>query len=384
MGLVWSCVRRLLCAAGLPAPAPVAGAADDDTAFDPALLAQDGEALRSQAHTLGDAASAASAASRAAYAAGDGAGAKALSLQAGAHREAAARAHAAAARAIFAQKNHARGQWELDLHQLLVAEATERVQRRLASCTAAAAAEAAGGRELSIIYGQGHHSAGGVAKIKPAVLSLLREGGWLAREGVPNPGAAPAPARGRALRKTRTLPGAVRRAVRHAQRHAVWLTRACARACAVCGVRRQAAYRCTCLARRARACSARCGAAALRCAPLLHTAEPRAAVAPPSRSAAPAARSSMHSNLLRASRRCCALLPRTHDASTADLRAVDCGDACSAAALRAQARCHALWCAWLLTRHATCLPHATLALLLHARSATRTGRAYVTVACSLI
>ena len=179
-----SCLRRLLCGA---APPPAAGAAGD-TVFDDALLHVDADALRAEAHALGDAAAAASASSRAAYASGDGAGAKALSIQAGQHREAAAAKNAEAARAIFAQKNTGRGQWEIDLHQLLVAEALDRVRVRLASCTAAASVEAAGGHDLVIIYGQGHHSAGGVAKIKPAVLSFLREGGWSAREGVPNAG----------------------------------------------------------------------------------------------------------------------------------------------------------------------------------------------------
>jgi hypothetical protein len=184
MGLIASCIRRLLCCLAPPA---AAGAADD-TVFDAALLSVDGEALRSEAHTLGDAAAAASSSSRAAYVAGDGAGAKTLSLLAGKHRAASADKNAAAARAIFAQKNNARGLWEIDLHQLLVAEALERVRVRLLSCSAAAAADAAGGRDLVLIYGQGHHSAGGVAKIKPAVLQLLREGGWEAREGVPNGG----------------------------------------------------------------------------------------------------------------------------------------------------------------------------------------------------
>ena len=188
MGGIISVVRRLLCCVpGLEALAPRA-AYDDDVSFEPSLLSVDAEALRAAAHASGDAAAAASAASRAAYARGDGAGAKALSLQAGQHRDAMNASNAAAARAIFAQKNSSRDAWEVDLHQLLVAEALERVTRRLATCTAAAAAEAAGGRELVIIVGQGHHSAGGVAKIKPAVLQLLAAGGWPAREGVPNAG----------------------------------------------------------------------------------------------------------------------------------------------------------------------------------------------------
>ena len=83
MGVIASCIRRLLCCLAPPA---AAGAADD-TVFDAALLSVDGEALRSEAHTLGDAAAAASSSSRAAYAAGDGAGAKTLSLLAGTHRD---------------------------------------------------------------------------------------------------------------------------------------------------------------------------------------------------------------------------------------------------------------------------------------------------------
>ena len=187
MGLIASCLSCFR-PAEREAPPAALGAADD-TVFDPALLQVDGEALRAEAHALGDAAHATSAASQQAYQSGDGAGAKQLSLQANAKRAAAAAKNEEAARAIFAQKNNGRGLWEVDLHLLLVAEALERVKRRLQACSASAAAEGASSKELVVIYGQGHHSSNGVAKIKPAVLQLLADGGWQTQEGVPNAGA---------------------------------------------------------------------------------------------------------------------------------------------------------------------------------------------------
>ncbi len=193
MGLL-SFLRRLLCGApAAEAPAPAVLGAEDDTVFDSALFSVDAEALRAQANAAGDAAAATSAASREAYAAGDKAKAKELSQSASARREQASALHAQAARAIFAQKNRERGQYEIDLHLLLVAEAVARTKRRLTSCAAVLAAQPDGGKaghDLCIIYGQGHHSVGNVQKIKPAVLELLSQSGaWCdVREGVPNPG----------------------------------------------------------------------------------------------------------------------------------------------------------------------------------------------------
>jgi hypothetical protein len=179
-------------AAAAPARAAAPAAAssgefDDDVTFDPALLPQDGEALRAEAHAAGDAMGAAMAASKASYADGDGAAAKAHSAEAATHRAEAAAKNEAAARVIFAQKNAKLGLWEIDLHLLLVQEALDRTKRRLATAAAAAPAE---GKDLSIIYGQGHHSFDGVAKIKPAILAMLQEGGYDARPDVPNEGAS--------------------------------------------------------------------------------------------------------------------------------------------------------------------------------------------------
>jgi hypothetical protein len=200
-------------AAAPAAAAPSSGEFDDDVTFDPALLPQDGEALRAEAHAAGDAMGAAMAASKEAYAAGDGAGAKAKSAEAATHRAEAAAKNEAAARVIFAQKNAKLGLWEIDLHLLLVEEALNRTKRRIASAVAAAPAE---GKDLSIIYGQGHHSFDGVAKIKPAILAMLTEGGYDARPDVPNEGACVCVllcALGSAGQR------AVRRAVRRDKRH---------------------------------------------------------------------------------------------------------------------------------------------------------------------
>lgn len=125
---------------------------DNDTRFDPALLSVDAERLRQSAFAAGDEAAQKGRESHTRYESGDKHSAHELSLQAAECRATAAKAHAASADAVFAQKNAPRGLWEIDLHLLLVHEAEERVLRRLQSC---AADPSAGRRELCIVYGQG-------------------------------------------------------------------------------------------------------------------------------------------------------------------------------------------------------------------------------------
>lgn len=79
--------------------------------------------------------------------------------------------NAEAAAAILKNRNAGKGDLYLDLHGLYVAEAerftTERLDK-VASSTAQGAHA-----ELELIPGAGHHSAGGKAAVKPAIVALL-------------------------------------------------------------------------------------------------------------------------------------------------------------------------------------------------------------------
>ena len=114
--------------------------------------------------------------------ASDRAGAKACSERAHALAERAAQADAAAASAIFAQRQlHVRAD-EIDLHGLHVEEAERFLLQRLKDAGHQGGAAAAA-RALVVIYGQGHHSAGHKTHVKPAVLALLARQGLPVREG---------------------------------------------------------------------------------------------------------------------------------------------------------------------------------------------------------
>ena len=89
------------------------------------------------------------------------------------YKELAAAAEAgrqAAAQTIFDMKNARVGPFEVDLHGLQVEEALGFVEERLDHDIAKGASPG-----VVLIYGAGHHSAGGTQVIKPAVLKALRD-----------------------------------------------------------------------------------------------------------------------------------------------------------------------------------------------------------------
>lgn len=109
--------------------------------------------------------------SRQAYEDGDGAGAKELSNQGKAHAARMDDYNQQAADFIF-RENNASGRVEadsIDLHGLYVEEAERILEERIR------ADQRNGQTHLYAIVGKGHHSAGGVQKLKPKVEELCQE-----------------------------------------------------------------------------------------------------------------------------------------------------------------------------------------------------------------
>ncbi|EKJ73507.1 hypothetical protein NXS19_009203 [Fusarium pseudograminearum] len=109
--------------------------------------------------------------SRQAYEDGDGAGAKELSNQGKAHAARMDDYNQQASDFIF-RENNASGRVEadsIDLHGLYVEEAERILEERIRSD------QAKGQTHLYAIVGKGHHSAGGVQKLKPKVEELCQE-----------------------------------------------------------------------------------------------------------------------------------------------------------------------------------------------------------------
>lgn len=71
---------------------------------------------------------------------------------------------------------------QLDLHGLRVKEAVEAVEKALVR------GRTAGQSRLVLVVGRGLHSAGGMAKLRPAMQSLLMRHNLRATVGVPNEG----------------------------------------------------------------------------------------------------------------------------------------------------------------------------------------------------
>ncbi|GBF95437.1 hypothetical protein Rsub_08399 [Raphidocelis subcapitata] len=121
--------------------------------------------------------------SRAAYAAGDHAAAKAWSQRGKSHAAEVAELNQRAAGLIFDANNAGRAACEVDLHGLHVTEAVALAERAVAD------ARARGESRLTLIVGRGAHSAGGVARLRPAVAGALeRRGSLRVTAGVPNAG----------------------------------------------------------------------------------------------------------------------------------------------------------------------------------------------------
>ncbi|KAI9277174.1 hypothetical protein BDA99DRAFT_495070 [Phascolomyces articulosus] len=120
--------------------------------------------------------------SQEAYRNGDGAQAKQLSNQGHQHDELMKRYNKQAADIIFQEKNAGRPADEIDLHGLFVKEATEKVDEALRHC------QRNGQDHLTIIVGKGLHSPGQIAKLKPAIVDMVKKYNVSCTPDRPNPG----------------------------------------------------------------------------------------------------------------------------------------------------------------------------------------------------
>ncbi|KAI7863522.1 hypothetical protein BDF14DRAFT_1704099, partial [Spinellus fusiger] len=122
--------------------------------------------------------------SQVAYQSGDGAEAKQLSNKGHQHDEAMKKYNNSAADLIYHEKNKNRPANEIDLHGLFVQEASCRVEQAMKRC------EQERMDHLTIIVGKGLHSAGegNIAKLKPAILDLVKRYNVHVEPNHPNPG----------------------------------------------------------------------------------------------------------------------------------------------------------------------------------------------------
>ncbi|TFK75272.1 DUF1771-domain-containing protein [Pluteus cervinus] len=125
--------------------------------------------LRAQANEEGDKMARCFQESHEAYARGDGAAAKALSNEGKAHRASMEQLNDQASHLVFREHNDNRPPGEIDLHGLYVKEAIAFTDQALVN------AKNNGSTELRIIVGKGLHSAGGAAKVKPAIAELMQK-----------------------------------------------------------------------------------------------------------------------------------------------------------------------------------------------------------------
>ncbi|ORZ01534.1 hypothetical protein BCR43DRAFT_487086 [Syncephalastrum racemosum] len=138
--------------------------------------------LRALAHEEAEKRNACYERSQAAYHSGDGAGAKELSNQGHRHDEAMRKYNKQAADMVYYQKNHDRPSNEVDLHGLFVKEASEKAEEAIERC------QREGADHLVIIVGKGLHSPGNIAKLKPAIINLVKKYNVSCEPNRPNPG----------------------------------------------------------------------------------------------------------------------------------------------------------------------------------------------------
>ncbi|GAA5869131.1 hypothetical protein JCM8547_008705 [Rhodosporidiobolus lusitaniae] len=124
--------------------------------------------LRNQAIREGDLMAKAFASSKQAYSSGNGAAAHDLSLEGKEHQRNKDRYNAEAAEWIYQENNRTQPPGSIDLHGLYVQEAIEYTEKAIAE------ARSRGLAELRVIVGKGNHSPSHVAKIKPAITSLMQ------------------------------------------------------------------------------------------------------------------------------------------------------------------------------------------------------------------
>lgn len=83
---------------------------------------------------------------------------------------------------IYRVKNAGRPSNEIDLHGLFVKEAAEKVEEAISRC------KNDGSKDLVIIVGKGLHSPGQIAKLKPAIIDLVKKYNVSCQPNIPNPG----------------------------------------------------------------------------------------------------------------------------------------------------------------------------------------------------
>ncbi|KAI9485738.1 MAG: hypothetical protein EXX96DRAFT_476137 [Benjaminiella poitrasii] len=120
--------------------------------------------------------------SQQAYQNGDGAEAKELSNKGHYHDKLMKQYNEQAADHIYAVRNQGRPTNEIDLHGLFVKEASEKVEQAIQRC------QASGQSDLVIIVGKGLHSPGQIAKLKPAIIDLVKRYNVSCQPNIPNPG----------------------------------------------------------------------------------------------------------------------------------------------------------------------------------------------------
>jgi DNA-nicking Smr family endonuclease len=127
------------------------------------------EALRSEANSLIAKAKDVSERSQSEYHTGSRAKAKELSNEKSALYDQAKRKHTQAAHFFFEHYNADRPLDTIDLHGLHVKEALDYVEKRIDTCRSSNIAQ------LTVITGMGNNSAGGIAKLKPAVEKFIHD-----------------------------------------------------------------------------------------------------------------------------------------------------------------------------------------------------------------
>lgn len=83
---------------------------------------------------------------------------------------------------VYIEKNQGRASNEIDLHGLYVKEASQKVEEAIQQC------QRNGEDHLVIIVGKGLHSPGQIAKLKPAIIDLVKKYNVSCQPNIPNPG----------------------------------------------------------------------------------------------------------------------------------------------------------------------------------------------------
>jgi hypothetical protein len=83
---------------------------------------------------------------------------------------------------LYVEKNQGRPSNEIDLHGLYVKEASQKAEEAIQRC------QRNGEKDLVIIVGKGLHSPNQIAKLKPAIIELVKKYEVTCQPNIPNPG----------------------------------------------------------------------------------------------------------------------------------------------------------------------------------------------------